>query len=82
MIYKFVCDKIKPSECSIQRYRDELGDYYEVLVKMTLEMALKKEFTEFNHVVVDGTILKAHNSNQNMISKKEANFFQYFYIYY
>lgn len=24
-IYKFVCDRVKPSERSIQRYRDELG---------------------------------------------------------
>ena len=78
-IYKFVCDRIKPSEHSIQRYRDELGQYYEVLVKMTLEMASKKEFTEFNHVVVDGTIIKAYNSNQNMISKKEANLLVQYY---
>ena len=42
-------------------------------------MALKKEFSEFNHVVVDGTILKAHNSNQNMISKKEASLLVQYY---
>ena len=35
-IYKFVCDRIKPSEHSIQQYRDELGKYYEVLLQMTL----------------------------------------------
>ena len=73
-IYKFVCDRIKPSERSIQRYRDELGKYYEVLLQMTLKTAVKKGFTDFNHVAIDGTIKKAHNSNQNMISKKETNF--------
>lgn len=78
-IYKFVCDRINPSERSIQRYRDEFGRYYEVLLQMTLEMAAKKEFTEFNHVVVDGTIKKAHNSNQNMISKKETNLLVKYY---
>ena len=78
-IYKFVCDRIKPSERSIQRYRDEYGQYYEVLLQMTLEMAAKKGFTEFNHVSIDGTIVKAHNSNQNMISKKETNLLVKFY---
>lgn len=42
-IYKFVCDRIKPSERSIQRYRDEYGQYYEVLLQMTLKMAAKKD---------------------------------------
>ena len=40
-IYKFVCDRIKPSERSIQRYRDEMGKYYEVLLQMTLKTAVK-----------------------------------------
>ncbi|WP_233144898.1 MULTISPECIES: hypothetical protein [Methanobrevibacter] len=71
--------RIKPSERSIQRYRDEFGRYYEVLLQMTLKMAVKKGFTEFNHVVVDGTIKKAFNSNQNMISKKETNLLIQFY---
>jgi len=42
-IYKFVCDRIKPSERSIQRYRDEYGKYYEVLLQMTLKKALKND---------------------------------------
>ena len=78
-IYKFVCDRIKPSERSIQRYRDELGKYYEVLLQITLKTAVKKGFTDFNHVAIDGTIKKAHNSNQNMISKKETNLLVKFY---
>ena len=62
-IYKFVCDRIKPSEHSIQQYCDELGKYYEVLLQITLQTAVKKDFTDFNHVAIDGTIKKAHNSN-------------------
>ena len=34
---------------------------------------------EFNHVTIDGTIKKAHNSNQNMISKKETNLLTKYY---
>ena len=78
-IYKFVCDRITPDERSIQRYRNDLGSYYEILLKMTLEMAVKKGFTQFNHVAIDGTIKKAHNSNQNMISKKETNLLVKYY---
>ena len=59
---KFVCDRITPDGRSIQRYRNDLGHYYETLVQMTLEKAVKKGFTQFNHVAIDGTIKKAHNS--------------------
>ena len=44
-IYKFVCDRIKPSQCSIQRYCDEFEQYYEVLLQMTLKMAVKEGFS-------------------------------------
>jgi len=40
-----------------------LGKYYEVLLQITLQTAVKKDFTDFNHVAIDGTIKKAHNSN-------------------
>lgn len=36
-IYKFVCDRISPDECSIQRYCNYLGCYYEVALQMTLK---------------------------------------------
>ena len=78
-IYTFECDRIKPSERSIQWYRDEFRQYYEVLLQMTLEMAEKKGFSEYNHVSIDETIVKAHNSNQNMISKKETNLLVKYY---
>ena len=42
---------------------------------MTLKTAKKEEYTEFNHVAIDGRIKKAHNSNQNMITKKECDLF-------
>ena len=71
-IYKFVSDEVKPSERSIQRYRREYGCYFEVLLKMTLKKALDLKLTDFNHVAVDGTVKKAYNSNNNVITKKET----------
>ena len=69
-IFKYVCDDIRPSERSIQRYRREYGRYFEVLLQMTLKKAFDEGFTEFNHVAIDGTIKKAYNSNNNTITKK------------
>ena len=78
-IYKFVCDRITPSERTIQRYRNDLGSYYELLLQMTLKKASDEGFTDYNHVAIDGTIKKAYNSNQNMISKKETNILAQYY---
>ena len=71
-IFKYVCDDIRPSERSIQRYRRKYGRYFEVLLQITLKKAFDEGFTEFNHVAIDGTIKKAYNSNNNTISKKET----------
>lgn len=78
-IYKFVCDRITPSERTIQRYRAKYGPYYEVLLQITLKEASERGFTDFNHVAIDGTVVKAHNSNQNMITKKETNILVQYY---
>ena len=38
-IFKYVCDDIRPSERSIQRYRRKYGHYFETLLQMTLKKA-------------------------------------------
>ena len=38
-IFRYVCDDIRPSERSIQRYRREYGRYFELLLQMTLKKA-------------------------------------------
>ena len=38
------------------------------------------KLTNFNHVVVDGTVKKAYNSNNNVITKKTQILFDYFSI--
>lgn len=42
-IFKYVCDDIRPSERSIQRYRREYGHYFEVLLQMTLKKAFDED---------------------------------------
>lgn len=78
-IFKFVCDGITPSERTIQRYRDEYGEYYELFLQMTLKKASEEEYTEFNNVAIDGTVKKACNSNHNTISKKETQLLLQYY---
>ena len=42
---------------------------------MTLEIAKKEEYTEFNHVAIDGTVKKAYNSKPKYDNKKKnANY--------
>ena len=41
-IFKYVCDDIRLSERSIQRYRREYGRYFEVLLQITLKKAFDK----------------------------------------
>ena len=71
-IYRFVSDDVKPSERSVQRYRREYGCYFAILAQMTLKKASDLKLTDFNHVAIDGTIKKAYNSNNNIITKKET----------
>lgn len=39
---------------------------------MILKKAVDKGFSEFNHIYIDGTIKKAYNSKNNVITKKEV----------
>lgn len=71
-IYKFVGCGIQPSERSLQRYRQEYGKYFNEILKMTLKKAVDAGFTEFNNVSIDGTIKKAYNSKNKIITEKET----------
>ena len=69
-IFKYVCDDIRPSERSIQRYRREYDHYFETLLQMTLKKAFNEGFTEFNHVAIDGTIKKSIQFQQQYHHQK------------
>ncbi|WP_336470728.1 hypothetical protein PXD04_08345 [Methanosphaera sp. ISO3-F5] len=40
---------------------------------MTLQLALDLNLTDFDHVAIDGTIIKAYNSSYNVIRKSDVN---------
>ena len=78
-VYKFVCDYITPDERSIRRYRQEYKKIYNELLKMTLKKAEEDGLTTFNHVPLDGTIVKAYNNIHNRINKKETDILLKYY---
>ncbi len=74
---KFPCmllmDGLMPSSRSIARYRFILGCYYKAILSKTLQMAIDLGLTDLDHVAIDGTIIKAYNSNFNVIRKTDVN---------
>ena len=71
-VYRYVSGGIIPSSRTLRRYRDDYRIYYNQLLQMTLKEASDCGFTEFEHVIVDGSINKAHNSKNNVITRKET----------
>ena len=51
-IYKYLGNNITPSERTIQRFRDEYGKYFEILLQMTLKKAYDDGLTEFNQCLL------------------------------
>lgn len=70
--YMIILDGLKPSSRSISRYRFLLGCYYKSIISQTLQMAVDFGLTDFDHVAIDGTIIKAYNSNFNVIRKVDV----------
>lgn len=67
---KYVRDDIWHSERLIQRYRREYYYYFEVLLKMILKKAFDEDSWILITLLIDGTIKKAYNFNNNTITKK------------
>lgn len=70
--FMVLMDGLTPSSRSISRYRYVLGCYYKVIISKTLEMAYDLGLTCFDHVAIDGTIIKAYNSSFNVIRKSDV----------
>lgn len=78
-VYKFVCDGITPDERTIIRYKHKFKKYYDELLKLTLETAVKENLTDFDVIAVDGTIDKAYNNLHNRIDEKETDLLLEYY---
>ena len=67
-----IMDGLTPSSRSISRYRYLLSCYYKLILSKTLQLAIDLELTDFDHVAIDGTIIKAYNSSFNVIRKVDV----------
>ncbi|MCC7553895.1 MAG: hypothetical protein KO202_05305 [Methanobacteriaceae archaeon] len=65
--YKFVADNLKPSSRTLRRFKNEYGFLLEFVLQSTLIKAKNDELIDFDHIAVDGTIIKVNNSNYNII---------------
>lgn len=73
LVYKYLGDGIKPNERTFQRFIKENKETISKVLQKTVNIAQEKGFTKFNHIAIDGTIIKANNSNYNIIKAKEID---------
>lgn len=73
LVYKYLGDGIKPNERTFQRFIKENNETITKILQKTVNIAQEKWFTKFNNIAIDGTIIKANNSNYNIIKAKEID---------
>lgn len=69
--YNFVADDATPSARTLRRFKEDYGYLFEFILQSTLIRAKNNEITDFDHIAIDGTIIKANNSNYNVIKLEE-----------
>ena len=70
ILYKYVCDDIQPSERTLQRFIKKTRPIINELNNKVNEIVYKSGKTHYKYVAVDRTIIKAKNSNFNVLKKK------------
>jgi transposase len=73
-VYQFVAGGLTPSARTLRRFKKEQGYLIEKMHEDLLKEAEKEEITDFDHLSIDGTIVKANNSSYNMIKLDEIEF--------
>ena len=70
-VYKLVMGGIPVSKESVTRYKNYFMPYFEGILGKTVQMAKDYGLSEFIDVSVDGTKIKAYNSNYKVIRKHD-----------
>ena len=71
--YQFLAECLKPSARTIRRFKEEYGYLCGVIMESTLKYAKNKNLTDFHHVAIDGTVIKANNSNYNILKLEDID---------
>ncbi len=70
-VYKLVMEGIPVSKESVTRYKNYFMPHFEGILGKTVQMAKDLGLSEFVDVSVDGTKIKAYNSNYKVIRKHD-----------
>ena len=72
-LYALISHSLQPSGRTIREYRRCFGLIYKLIMSFILIVANKIGLTDFEHVVIDGTIKRAYNSPFNIIKEKDIS---------
>ena len=72
-MYKWISNGIEPSDRTIRDYNCYFRQIYQLIMAFILIVANRIGLTDFEHISIDGTIKRAHNSAFNIIKEKDIS---------
>ena len=73
IMYKWISNGIEPSDRTIRDYNCYFRQIYQLIMAFILIVANRIGLTDFEHISIDGTIKRAHNSAFNIIKEKDIS---------
>ena len=72
-LYKFVSNNLIIADRTLRKYRSDYKDLFQKILSLTLILSYYLCFTTFEHIALDGTILKAFNSPFNILKMEDID---------
>lgn len=72
-LYQFVSNNLIIADRTLRKYRSDYKELFEKILSLTLILAYYLSITDFKHIALDGTILKAFNSPFNILKMEDIN---------
>ena len=72
-LYNLISHAIEPSDRTIRDYCKYFQSIYQLIMSFILIVANRIGLTDFEHIVIDGTIKNAYNSSFNIIKEKDIS---------
>ena len=73
MLYNIISNGLEPSDRTIRDYCKYFQQIYQLIISFILIVANRIGLTDYEHIAIDGTIKKAHNSPFNIIKEKDIS---------
>ena len=70
VLYNIISHGLEPSDRTIRDYCKYFQPIYQLIISFILIVANRIGLTDYEHIVIDGTIKKAYNSQFNIIKGK------------